>query len=226
VVPALSNVKVRQAINYAIDNKSILDKIMLGFGDTTHQIFGKASDAFDPDLDKAYSYDPDKAKDLLADAGYADGFTVTMPDPPGNATVDAVIGQELAAVGITVNWDKLPAGNSVAVLQTGKYPMFYFNTAQNSTWKQIQNSVAPTAPWNTSKSDDPKLDELIHAVQYATPGDDQAKAGRALNKWLVDNAWFAPMFTGVIILATDANTHVDVQPQNATSFTRDFTPAG
>ena len=70
----LRNVKVRQAINYAFDRKTILDQVMLGQGTPTSQPFGKASGAWVEELENKYPYDPAKAKALLKEAGYETGL--------------------------------------------------------------------------------------------------------------------------------------------------------
>ena len=89
--PALRNVKVRQAINYAFDRKTILDQVMLGQGTPTSQPFGKASGAWTEELENYYSYDPAKAKQLLKEAGYENGVTLEVPSVPGFETQIAVV---------------------------------------------------------------------------------------------------------------------------------------
>ena len=100
--PALQNVKVRQAINYAFDRKTILDQVLLGQGTPTSQPFGKASGAWTEELENYYSYDPAKAKQLLKEAGYETGVTLEVPSIPDFETQISVVQQQLADVGITL----------------------------------------------------------------------------------------------------------------------------
>ena len=77
--PALGDVKVRQALNYAFDREGLLTALQFDHGTVTTQVFPATSDAYDPELDSYYDYDPEKAKELLAEAGYPDGLTISMP---------------------------------------------------------------------------------------------------------------------------------------------------
>ncbi len=109
--PALGDVRVRQAINYAVDRAGLLKAVEDGHGTVTTQVFPVTSPAYDPQLDNYYTYDPAKAKQLLADAGYANGLTInSLSTSLAGATVFTVIQQQLAAVGITVNYTD--AGNN------------------------------------------------------------------------------------------------------------------
>src|SRR5690606_6075068 len=77
-VEPTDDVRVRQALNYAVDKQAIIDSILLG---TTEQSQGQVlteyflgyNDALEP-----YPYDPDRARELLAEAGHADGLTLTV----------------------------------------------------------------------------------------------------------------------------------------------------
>jgi len=97
------NVKVRQAINYAIDTQKI-QKLLAGQATALNQIYPKGMPGHQ-DGKQYYSYDPAKAKQLLADAGLASGFKTTFyadnvdPMPKLAQSVQ----NDLAAVGITVN---------------------------------------------------------------------------------------------------------------------------
>jgi peptide/nickel transport system substrate-binding protein len=101
------NVKVRQAIEYALDRNRINEAAQQGLGDVTDQPFPKGNAAHVDALDNYYKYDPAKAKSLLTEAGYPKGFTFTMAIPGGgisNMEHQAVeVQQELKQVGIKAN---------------------------------------------------------------------------------------------------------------------------
>jgi ABC-type transport system substrate-binding protein len=99
------NLKVRQAFNYAIDRKQINDIVNAGQGEVASQTYQKSTPVYDPSLANVYTYDPAKAKQLLAEAGYANGLTIEMVIPGGNiANMErqgALLQQQLQAVGVT-----------------------------------------------------------------------------------------------------------------------------
>ncbi len=96
--PALANLKVRQAINHAFDRKTILDQVMLGQGTPTTQPFGKDSGAWSEELENYYSYDPEKAKQLLKESGFEGKVSFEVPTLPGAETLISVLKQQLADV--------------------------------------------------------------------------------------------------------------------------------
>jgi len=94
----LHDPKVRQALNYAVDKKSIIEHVLGGNGvpvgcPLNPYIFG-----YDEALCEPFPYDPAKAKQLLAEAGYPDGFSFTMGSPSGRylndrQVAEAIVGQ-------------------------------------------------------------------------------------------------------------------------------------
>lgn len=104
----LKDVRVRQAINYAIDKKALLEAVWAGKG----TLIGSMVPPFEPwyeDLSEAYPYDPEKAKELLKEAGYADGLTLNMrvPTLPYATDSAAYISSLLSQVGIKINIEQL-----------------------------------------------------------------------------------------------------------------------
>lgn len=107
----LSNVLVRRAITYAIDRKALIKTAYAGYG----KLIGTHSSPADPwylDLSGTYPFDPAKAKKLLAQAGYAKGFSLTLALPPfGYATNSGqFIQSQLGQVGIKVKLQKVDFG--------------------------------------------------------------------------------------------------------------------
>jgi len=99
----LKDKRVRQALNYAIDRKAIIDNILKGSGVQMAVNLTPLHFGYDPDL-KPYPYDPEKAKKLLAEAGYASGLKLVFNTPSGRYILDKEIAQAISgmfnAVGI------------------------------------------------------------------------------------------------------------------------------
>jgi len=115
---ALKNKKVRQALNYAIDRKSIIDSILSGAGVPNAVAITKYHFGFDPTL-KPYTYDPAKAKKLLAEAGYPNGFKVEFLSPSGRYVMDKEIAEAVAkmlnAIGVQTEFKVMEWGTLVQI---------------------------------------------------------------------------------------------------------------
>lgn len=107
VIPALGNVKVRQAINMAFDRAAMVTATLQGEGVVSNQIFPPESEAYRSDLKDVYPYDIDKAKALMAEAGFADGFTCDIPLVEGFTPFNAIVISQLKKLNITVTEKKL-----------------------------------------------------------------------------------------------------------------------
>jgi len=111
-IEPLQDVRVREAISLAIDRKAITDSLFQGLVEpATSQNISEVYDAFNDELDAA-EYDPERAKELLAEAGYADGFTVeyltTQNSTIANEQIAEIIAAQLGEVGITVQLSIVP----------------------------------------------------------------------------------------------------------------------
>jgi peptide/nickel transport system substrate-binding protein len=70
--------KVREAVEYAIDREALAETFGFGFWQAPYQIPARDNLAYDPDYSSSHKYDPEKAKQLLSEAGYPDGFSTTI----------------------------------------------------------------------------------------------------------------------------------------------------
>lgn len=104
-IEPFNNIKVRQAIQMAIDRETILNTVYGGSGNLEDGIFPRGLVAHNTDLEGTIKYDPEGAKALLTEAGYPDGFTMelSLDSSAGDSTIMVyqIIQQNLAKVGIT-----------------------------------------------------------------------------------------------------------------------------
>lgn len=199
VAPPLADVRVRKAINHAFDRQKIIDAIFQGYGAPTTQIFATKTPAYNPELDKEYEFNVEEAKRLLKEAGYPDGFTLTMPANLPVLQVQPTITQVLADIGIKVEWEPVPAQSSG---QTTKWGMYY---NQGGPAPQSRTTVLyfkDNGSHNPFKVTDPKLDALMDNLAMETDPDAADKIYREINEFAVDNAWFAPIYQQTSVWAT------------------------
>jgi peptide/nickel transport system substrate-binding protein len=97
--PPFDDIRVRHAANHAVDRQLIVDRVLEGTADLVNGVL--SADSFGATLDlPAYEYDPAKAKALLAEAGHADGFDVTLDVTAAFKDLAEAIGSMLTEVGI------------------------------------------------------------------------------------------------------------------------------
>ncbi|SMQ71182.1 peptide/nickel transport system substrate-binding protein [Plantibacter sp. VKM Ac-1784] len=215
IVPALGDVRVRQAINFAIDRKAVGEALYGEFADPTTQTTQDVG--FQEELDDYYSYDPDKARELLAEAGYPDGFEFSVASTPffnGDTMVQAIAGQ-LAKVGITVNMESIADTNEWATrMSSGEFPAASIGYGSLPLSVEGPGLFLPTAFFNGLHSEDAQLTELYNQLLVAAP-DDVQRVSEALEKRLVELAWFAPV--GWAPLGYYWSDKVDSAAMNATT---------
>lgn len=215
-LPALGNVDVRRAINLAVDRDLFTNKLVPEGSTWSDQIFAPGGQAYDASLNDMYKLDVAKAQQLMASAGYAQGFSVTMPDLSqfvGSPALNTAITQELGAINIQVTWKKVPVMDLLNSMQAGDYPMFFMALGTKSPWEDIENSVLPGASFNPFHSSAPALEALLAKAQTAALGSAQDAAFKAVNTWLVENAWFAPIFASSNTVAFGPGVTVQQQTQ-------------
>lgn len=105
-----SDVRVRQAINYAIDKDAFVNVVLDGYGTPLDSIVAPKVQYYEPQT--PYDYDVEKAKELLAEAGYEDGFETTIWSANSSSAIKATefIQQQLSQIGITVDVVPMESG--------------------------------------------------------------------------------------------------------------------
>ena len=214
----LGDVRVRQALNYAVDRKEIAKAL---YGDENlalSQYALEGQPGYDENLDEAYPYDPEKAKELLAEAGYPDGFTLktlSVPLAGLDRAVEAISGQ-LADVGVKLDIDVKTNPNDYAVaMLSGEYPAAAIGYGLQNMSTLFAGFVNPAGPFNPFKYTDPELDKL-YGTYFVAPEDSAPAAEQAINARLVDQAWTIPIVGAPLsYYLVDGVTGLDATPQNS-----------
>ncbi|MEA2198304.1 MAG: peptide/nickel transport system substrate-binding protein [Solirubrobacteraceae bacterium] len=132
--PPLDDVRVRQALSYATPYQQILEKVYRGFAGAAAGPLSDHAAGFDPYL-HPYTYDPQRARELLREAGHGNGFRTTLAyntaDPLGEP-VSAQLRSAFKDVGVTLDLEALPPSTYPDALFAGKWPMFFYEGGADS----------------------------------------------------------------------------------------------
>lgn len=193
--PALSDVRVRKAIAYALDRKRIIDEVYRGYGTPGDLPWPDYSPAYDAKANQKYSYDPDKAKKLLAEVK-ADGKRIpTLPlvYPSQEADYDAVaqiVQEDLAQVGIKVQLEPTEQAQVVKQLIGAQFKGLWI--LGHSYAQYMPSTLAVSAyPFNADHNASRYLNKGYQAAANGVWDESAAKASRPsaytpLNKQLLD----------------------------------------
>ena len=191
---------VRQAMNYAIDTKTIIEKVMLGVGRPIRGPFGPTVWGYDPEFEKmGYRYDPKKAKELLKKAGYPNGFKTDFWHPTGRYTADKVAAEaiqaQLANVGIQARLRTGSWGLVAPSVRKGKAPMFLYGWGVSTGDPDMVmynkfHSATHGRSGNYTRYKNPELEKIVDkARQVIDPVKRKAMYKEAAKLVIADPPW-------------------------------------
>jgi peptide/nickel transport system substrate-binding protein len=196
----LDDVKVRQAISYAVDYKGIIDGILLGQGvqmrgDVPIGLWGHDNNAMQ------YTYDPDKAKALLAQAGVSNvtlGYLYAKTDPNWE-NIGLVLQQNLAPLGIKIEMQENAYPTMRDKLNKGDFDIAAGNwTPDYADPSMFMNfwfdSKLHGLPGNRAFYTNPKVDELIRAAEIQPTEEARLKLYDEAQKITVEQAPYVLLF--------------------------------
>jgi peptide/nickel transport system substrate-binding protein len=210
-IKPLDNVRVRQALNYAVNKEAIVTQILKDTGSVAHTVVPPAIEwAYNPDA-QSYPYDPEKAKQLLTEADYADGFEMTfwvtesgsgMQSPK---TMAEAIQADLQAVGITTTIEVAEWGAYLDLYNSGMGDTaglaemsWMFDTGDPHTVLPLNFSADGYPPngFNTGRYINERVDELLKQAAVSLDQEQRGELYKEVQKitseeapWIfVDNA--------------------------------------
>lgn len=193
----LADERVRQAVALAMDRDSLVSAATPGTK-PQDQFASPALLGWDADLKSKYSYDVDRAKQLLDDAGYPDGFSVTLLSnhddvEAQNVLVAAV--EQLRQIGVEIEIKSSPESTFFTDITSKEHPLGFASwTFMGDMLYQSDRlyKLPYSAPLNPFESVDPDLEAAYEELQSS---DDSGleEAAMQFNEVMTEKAWYIPL---------------------------------
>lgn len=190
----LSNVKVRQALNYALD-RNVLAKDF-GVGTTTGTSEDTTLNGWVSTLKNYYPYDPQKAKQLLAQAGYSHGLSLelaTEGSQPYLGMAEA-IAKYFDAVGVNTS---VPVVTTVQAFlgEVAKMPLEFSEAPVETVHQWYVDTFSPTSFFDLGHYPFPALADLVNNASSVSSAQQSAAQWQNITKFMVQNAYSEPIGT-------------------------------
>jgi len=189
----LTKVKVRQAINHALNTPEMAKFLIGGSAEAIHTACHPAQFGCDQSV-VAYPYDPEKAKALLAEAGYADGFPLELWAYRDKAAAEAVAA-DLTAVGIKVDLRYVKLASLNEARANRKIPAYFGTWGSGGTADTAAIARIHFSDSDRNLSGDEELKEVVLAAEQTNDPDTRKELySKALGR-IADQAYWAPLFS-------------------------------
>lgn len=199
-IPELSDARVRKAIQMSVDRQSILDTAYYGKGILVNSVIPPGLYGSNPEIQEI-KFDPEAAKVLLAEAGYADGFDMIIAqttNSPTSLTINQIVQANLKDVGINVTIEQTDGNAFYATRSTGTLPTYFsswsadFNDPDNFVYTFFSTDNSKKRSFNY---DNAGVQADIEAARIMTDADARIALYHEIENTIVheDAAWL-PLF--------------------------------
>jgi peptide/nickel transport system substrate-binding protein len=213
---------VRQALNYAVDVEGIIGALFNGKGRQATGFVTPADFGYDDDL-APYSYDPDKARELLAEAGFADGFDMDMGCPSGAYTnfeqVCEAVAAQLGEVGVNASLTITESGAYWDLEAEKQLPPLFGDSWSNAAPEAYDRLFGALGGNDASFSawSDPVIDALLADILVAVDNDTRAGLYVELQQYMHDDPPFIYLYEPFSFEAVSDNV-VNYKPRAAEDY--------
>jgi peptide/nickel transport system substrate-binding protein len=222
------DVRVREAFYRAIDINAIKTKVMRGFAQPTAEMVGPGVNGFDPALNDRPAYDPQKAKQLLTEAGYPNGFELGMDCPNDRYVNDEAICQAvvamLARVGVKVNllaqtrlkyFAKInPPAYDTGFYMLGWTPVSYDALNAMAALMLTRDPKSGRGDFNNGGFSYPEIDMAADQIQIETDATKRLAEIDQVLKFVKDNYLYIPLHQQVVVWAARDTVEVAQRADN------------
>ncbi len=219
--------KVRRAMNYAVDVKAIIDALFEGYGREATGYVTPGNLGYDEDI-KPFGYDLDKAKKLLAEAGYPDGFKIGFACPSGAYTnfeqVCEAIQGYLSGVGIETDLELMESGKYWDLEGKKQLPPLFGDSWSEATGEALPRLKGALGGVDASFSawSDPKIKEFLDKIGETIDDAERAELYVELQRYMQENPPFIYLYEPVTFEAMSPKVK-DYRPRPAENYYLKYT---
>lgn len=203
------NAKVRQAMNYAINKDDVLIAAINSEGKTTSAYIGEAAIGY-YDTTAKYEYNPEKAKELLKEAGYENGFTFTaFLSSDTRARSATVVQANLAEIGVTMKIEQMEVSTFYERTGKGEHDAYFggwvANAEPDNTYRPLFTSEKAGPGGNRSFYKNPEVDALVDDASINRDKDQVAENYKKITSIVSEDAIWCPLYAPSGMIARNAN---------------------
>ncbi len=219
-----SDVRVRQAVGHAVNVPAILQTIMRGNAEPASQLVSPAMSGYSDANAARPELDLDAARALLADAGYADGFSFGLSCPNDRylndeAVCQAVVGM-LAQIGLEAQLNSMPVSNYWPELRANNFDMYLLGwspgtlDAEHPLRFLVHTNGERLGTWNFGGYSNPRIDEMLPMIQSEIdPEARQAMLDEAAAT-IQDDMVYVPLYVQPLLWGAGSNIDLTQRPDN------------
>ena len=221
-----ADIRVRQAVTHAVNVPAILQTIMRGNAEEVSQLVSPAMNGYSTSLAARPAYDPEKARALLAEAGYADGFSFGLKCPNNRYLNDEAICQAitgmLAQVGIRATLDAMPVQSYWPELRADNYDMYLLGWSPGTFDAEhpirflasTPNAEKKLGSWNFGGYSNARVDELLPMIQSEINQEKRQAMIDEAHKIMQDEVAYAPLYVQPLLWGARSNIDLIQRPDN------------
>jgi peptide/nickel transport system substrate-binding protein len=216
------DVQVRQAMNHAVDRQAIIDQLFDGYGRLSTGLITPVDLGHDGTLEP-YAYDPDRARELLAEAGFADGFDIDFACPAGAYTnfeevCEAIVGY-LAEVGINANLEIMESGQFWDLEAAKQLPPLFGDSWSERSGEALPRLIGALGGQEAAYSawSEPTIDELLAEIGRTVDDEQRAALYGELQAYMLENPPFIHLYVPETFEALGVHVQ-DYKPRGAEDY--------
>jgi peptide/nickel transport system substrate-binding protein len=204
------DIRVRRAMSKAINRQAIADRVMEGLAMPAANVVSPSVIGHDPAV-KPEPYDPDGAKKLLAEAGYPDGFAITLATPNNRYVNDEqvaqAVAQMLSRIGITTKVEAMPLSAYFGKARNREFGVALLGWGSLAADLALRSLAGTPNPekgygtWNWARYSNPELDKLIQQSLATVDPGKRETAARGASALAAREVVFIPLHYQVVTWA-------------------------